>query len=131
MRKAIIITMLFLLLASISCSNMSGGEKGALAGAGIGAAGGAAITAIVGGNAAVGAAVGQFADPVEQLRATLVVKIFRRDHLRRAFQSRDDFGKFLRLSSTLAPQDRQTLALRRQPGTAADRRDDQRPVRQR
>ena len=36
------IPMLLLLLVAVSCSNMSSGEKGALAGAGIGAAGGVA-----------------------------------------------------------------------------------------
>jgi outer membrane lipoprotein SlyB len=64
MKKTIIFTMLLLLVVAISCSNMSGGEKGALTGAGIGAIGGAAITAIAGGNAAVGAAVGGAAGAV-------------------------------------------------------------------
>ena len=54
MKKTITITMLLLFMVVISCANMSGGEKGALTGAGIGALGGAAITAIAGGNAAVG-----------------------------------------------------------------------------
>lgn len=43
---------------------MSDGEKGVLTGAGLGAVGGAAITAIAGGNAAVGAAVGGAAGAV-------------------------------------------------------------------
>ena len=57
-KKAITIIMICMLMSVISCANMSSSEKGALTGAGIGAAGGAAITAIAGGNAAVGAGAG-------------------------------------------------------------------------
>ena len=58
MKRVVSLTLVFVLVATAGCANMTPRQQRALSGGAIGAAGGAAIGAIVGGSPVIGAAVG-------------------------------------------------------------------------